>query len=375
MKLRIPRADLLKALTHVRAVVDKARTTIPILSNILLEAGGGKLVLTGTDMEITVRESVPAAIGRAGSTTASANTLYEIVRKLPDGVDVDLDHAGGDANLKLSAGRYSTTLVVLPIEDFPATLAVNLPKTFSMPTATMKRLLDRTGFAMSNEETRYYLNGIYLHVAKVDDTPLLRAVATNGHMLARADEPLPEGAGEMPAIIVPRKTVNEASRLLDGAGDTITVSASDNRIQFEIGRITLLSKLIDGTFPEYERVIPVENDKTMRVTRKDFVDAVGRVSVISAERSRPVKLSLAKGMLVISAASPEMGTATEELDGEQIGYDGAPIEIGFQARYLNDVAGAISGDLQFRLKDESSPTIIESPADTSALYIIMPMRV
>jgi len=374
MKLKADRAALLKALAHVQSVVER-RNTIPILANVMIAVRDGKLTLTATDMEIAVLEDVPAATSRNGATTAPAATLYEIVRKLPEGAEVELDHPGGDAQLALRAGRYATSLVVLPTEDFPSMSAGSLPHKFAIAAQTLRALIDRTRFAISTEETRYYLNGIYVHAGEVDGTKVLRAVATDGHRLARVEEPLPEGAGGMPGVIVPRKTVNELRKLLDEASGDVEVALSDTRIQFQVGPVVLTSKLIDGTFPEYERVIPRDNDKILRVGKKDFAEAVGRVAAISSERSRPVKLSLQKDLLVLSAASPDQGTATEELDGDRVKYQAGPLEIGFQARYLNDITDQIVGDVEFCFSDGAAPTVVRDAGDSSALYVLMPMRV
>src|ERR1035437_3319152 len=214
MKFKADRATLLKALAHVQSVVEK-RNTIPILANVMLAAREGKLTLTATDMEIAIVEDVPAEVTRNGACTAPAATLYEIVRKLPEGAEVELDCPGGDAQLALRAGRYATSLVVLPTEDFPSMTAGALPHRFSLPAQTLRALTAPARFAISTEETRYYLNGIYLHAADADGTKVLRAVATDGHRLARVEEPLPEGAGSMPGVIIPRKTVTELRKLLD----------------------------------------------------------------------------------------------------------------------------------------------------------------
>ena len=374
MKFKADRATLLKALAHVQSVVEK-RNTIPILANVLIAVRDGHLSLTATDMEIAIVEDMAASTSRNGACTAPAATLYEIVRKLPDGADVELDHAGGDAQLALRAGRYATSLVVLPTDDFPSMTAGTLPHRFAMGANTLRALIDRTRFAISTEETRYYLNGIYVHAAETEHGKVLRAVATDGHRLARVEEPLPDGAGAMPGVIVPRKTINELRKLLDEVTGEIEISLSDTRIQFHVGTITLTSKLIDGTFPEYERVIPRDNDKILRVGKKDFSDAVARVAAISSERSRPVKLSLARDLLVLSAASPEQGTATEELDGERVKYDSGPLEIGFQARYLNDITDQVGEQVEFRFSDGAAPTVVQDAADPSALYVLMPMRV
>jgi len=358
MRFKADRATLLKALAHVQSVVEK-RNTIPILANVMIAVHKDRLTLTATDMEIAVVEEVAAATTREGACTAPAATLYEIVRKLPEGAEVELEHAGGDAQLALRSGRYATSLVVLPTEDFPSMTAGTLPHKFSLSALALRGLIDRTRFAISTEETRYYL----------------RAVATDGHRLARVEEPLPDGSGAMPGVIIPRKTVAELRKLIEEVSGDVGIALSDTRIQFRVDSITLTSKLIDGTFPEYERVIPRDNDKVLRVGKKDFADAVARVAAISSERSRPVKLSLARDLLVLSASSPEQGTATEELDAEYVKYDFGPLEIGFQARYLNDITDQIAGDVEFRFSDGGAPTVVRDASDASALYVLMPMRV
>ncbi len=376
MKLKADRAALLKALAHVQSVVEK-RNTIPILANVQIAVRDGALTLTATDMEIAVVEQVPATTSRNGATTAPAATLYEIVRKLPDGAEIELDHPGGDAQLTLRAGRFATSLVVLPVEDFPSMTAGALPHKFHLSAQQLRGLIDRTRFAISTEETRYYLNGIYLHATDSDGTKVLRGVATDGHRLARVEEPIPEGAAAMPGVIIPRKTVLELRKLLDEVQGAVEVALSDTRIQFTIDAVRLTSKLIDGTFPEYERVIPRGNDKILRVGKKDFADAVGRVAAISAERSRPVKLSLSHDLLVLSASSPEQGEASEELDEGRVTYDSSPLEIGFQARYLADITDQIEdrGQVEFCFADGAAPTVVRDAADASALYVLMPMRV
>ncbi len=374
MKFKADRATLIKALAHVQSVVEK-RNTIPILANVMLRVQAGGLTLTATDMEIAVVEDVAASTSRDGVCTAPAATLYEIVRKLPESVEIELDHPPGDGPLALRAGRYATSLVVLPAEDFPAMTAGALPHKFQLSAQALRGIIDRTKFAISTEETRYYLNGIYLHATEIGGVHLLRAVATDGHRLARVEEDLPEGAAGMPGVIVPRKTVNELRKLLDEVSGAVDVALSDTRIQFKCGAVTLTSKLIDGTFPDYERVIPRDNDKVLRVGKKDFSDAVGRVSAISSERARPIKLSLARDLLVLSSASPEQGTATEELDGDRVQYEAGPLEIGFQARFLNDITDQIGEQAEFRFSDGAAPTLVQDAADPSALYVLMPMRV
>ncbi len=371
MKITIERGALLKSLNHVQSVVER-RNTIPILSNVLMRAGQGQLSLTATDLDIEVVEAISADIAQDGGTTASAHTLYDIVRKLPDGAQVEITN-GDDGKLALQAGRSRFALQALPQEDFPAMSAGDLPFRFEMPAEALSRLIDKTRFAISTEETRYYLNGIYLHTAEADGTPMLRAVATDGHRLAQADFPVPEGAAGMPGVIVPRKTVLELQKLVEEDEGLVRIGVSDTKIRFEFGGVVLTSKLIDGTFPDYTRVIPEGNDKDMEVDGKKFAEAVDRVATISTERSRAVKLNMEEGRLVLTVTNPDSGSATEELS---VAYSSDPLEIGFNARYLLDIAGQLDGDKAiFSLADSGSPTLIRDVDDESAVYVLMPMRV
>lgn len=372
MKLTIERAAFLKPLQHAQSVVER-RNAIPILSNVLIAAESGGLSITASDMDTNIVETVAAEVEQDGRITAPAQTLYDIVRKLPEGQQIRLESIGDSGRLALRSGRSSFGLATLPVEDFPALASDDLPFRFSLPGAELKRLLDRTYFAISTEETRYYLNGIFLHAAQSDDVDVLRAVATDGHRLARVEMPLPDGAAGMPGVIVPRKVVNELRRLLEDPGAAVEIGLSETKVQFAVGPLVLTSKLIDGTFPDYERVIPANNDKIMEVDCRSFTEAVDRVATISTERSRAIKLSLQNGSLVLSATSPENGTATEEI---AVSYDNAGLDVGFNSRYLLDITQQIEGEgAQFSLSDPASPTVVRDIADPSALYVLMPMRV
>jgi len=371
MKLTVERSALLKSLAHVQSVVER-RTTIPILGNVLLEARDGGFSLTSTDMDLTIVETVAASVGEAGDTTAPAHTLHDIVRKLPEGAEVQMT-ADGSNQLALRAGRSRFSLPTLPRDDFPVAAAAQLPHEFSLSASELIALVDRTGFAISTEETRYYLNGIYLHGHAAGEHKMLRAVATDGHRLARFEMPLPVGAADMPGIIVPRKTVGELRRLLGESEERVDVALSDSRIRLALGPVVLTSKLIDGTFPDYQRVIPTGNDKVLTVATKAFALAVDRVSTISSEKSRAVKLALKPNSLTLSAISPDSGSASEDLE---VDYGGGNLEIGFNARYLLDIAQQIQGDsAQLKFADAASPTILSEVSDASALYVLMPMRV
>ena len=372
MKLTIERAALLRALGHVQSVVER-RNTIAILSNVLLRAGEGKLSLSATDMDLEIVDGVPVQAASGGTITAPAHTLYDIVRKLQEGAQIEMTASGDKGTMTVRAGRSVFSLACLPPEDYPLMASGDLPYAFTLAAADLKRLIDRTRFAISTEETRYYLNGIYVHGAKTDGMAMLRTVATDGHRLARMEIPLPEGAAGMPGVIVPRKTVMELRKLLDESDQDVTVSLSDTKIRFTLGETVLTSKLIDGTFPDYDRVIPSGNDKILEVNCKEFAEAVDRVSTISTEKSRAVKLSVERGTLVLSATSPENGTASEELE---VRYTASAIEIGFNSRYLLDIAEQIEGEgARFAIADAASPTLVRDSADSSALYVLMPMRV
>ncbi len=379
MKFKIERSAVLRSLAHVQSVVER-RNTIPILSNIRLDAGSDGLRLIATDMDLEVIEDLAAggegaavSVSTSGSTTVPAHTLYDIVRTLPDGADLEVDGSGTADTLHLRSGRSRFTLPCLPVSDFPVMAAGQLSHEFRLAAADLRSLIDRTRFAISTEETRYYLNGIYLHAATQGGVAMLRAVATDGHRLARFDLPLPDGAAGMPGVIIPRKTVAEARRLIEESAEEVTIALSETKIRFSLGAATLTSKLIDGTFPDYERVIPQNNDKRLKVDCARFTDAVKRVSAISSEKSRAVKVALDNGSLLLSASSPDQGSATEELDAV---YDGEPMEIGFNSRYLIDITQQIDGEFaQFTMADPSSPTLLEEPGESSALYVLMPMRV
>ncbi len=372
MKVTVERAELLKSLGHVHRVVER-RNTIPILANVLIRADKSALSLKATDLDLEVIESIAAEVSPAGSTTLPAHIFYEIVRKLPEGSQVVLESSSDRAVLAIRAGRSRFTLQTLPESDFPDLAAGDMTHKFTLAASDLKRLIDKTQFAISTEETRYYLNGIYLHVAGAAKSQTLRAVATDGHRLAQTDLPVPAGAAGMPGIIVPRKTVTEVQRLIEDNATEVTVELSSAKIRFSIGDVVLTSKLIDGTFPDYARVIPSGNDKELVVDKKDFEAAVDRVSTVSSERGRAVKLSLTGGKLILSVTNPDSGSATEEIEVE---YDSDPIDIGFNSRYLLDIAAQLDGEVAvLRLADPGSPTLIEDKDAKGSLYVLMPMRV
>jgi DNA polymerase-3 subunit beta len=372
MKVTVEQAALLKALGHVHRVVER-RNTIPILANVLIRAEGAALALKATDLDIDIVEDIPAEIERAGTTSVPAHVLYDIVRKLSDGAQVSLEQDGQSGQVSLRSGRSRFSLQTLPESDFPDLSPGEMSHRFDIPANDLRTLIEKTQFAISTEETRYYLNGIYLHTMEVGAEARLRAVATDGHRLALCDAPAPAGSAGMPGIIVPRKTVAELLKLVTEADGTIGIELSSVKIRAHVGPIVLTSKLIDGTFPDYARVIPQRNDKFLTVERDDFARSVDRVSTISSERGRAVKLSLGDGKLTLSVHNPDAGQAIEEL---AVDYEAAPLEIGFNARYLLDIVGQLEGDTALmKLADSGSPTLIQDREGALSLYVLMPMRV
>lgn len=372
MKFSIERSALLKAVAQAQSVVER-RNTIPILANVLIEAEGERVQFRATDLDIEVVDHAPAQVERAGSTTVSALTLNEIVRKLPDGALVSLTDDGTQGRLVIEAGRSQFQLATLPREDFPVMAGTDYSANFSAKSEMLRRLFDKSRFAISTEETRYYLNGVYLHVAEGPEGRVLRAVATDGHRLARVDAPLPEGAEDMPGIIVPRKTVAELRKLLEEDDVPIAVSVSETKVRFASAAITLTSKVIDGTFPDYSRVIPHGNTRRMEVDAAEFARAVDRVSTVSSERSRAVKMTLDEDRLVLTVNAPDSGNAEEEL---AVAYSDERLEIGFNAKYLKEIADQVDREnAVFLFNSSGDPTLMQEGNDDSAIYVVMPMRV
>jgi len=372
MQLTIERAALLKALGHVQSVVER-RNTIPILSNVLLSADRDAMALSATDLDMEIVDETPGRVDGQGQITAPAHTLYEIVRKLPEGSEVELRFSADDPRLQVLAGRSRFNLPVLPAGDFPVMASDGLSSPITIDTNDLIRLIDKTRFAMSTEETRYYLMGLYLHTVVEEGRTLLRAVATDGRRLALAEMTAPEGCVGAPGVIIPRKTVQEVRRLLEDAGESVEMQVSAQKIRFEFGRAALTSKVIDGSFPDYARVIPRDNQRVLTVDNALFAQAVDRVATISAEKSRSVKMAVESGKVILTVRNMEAGQAVEEIE---VDYDGEPFDIGFNARYLLDVAAQIHGETaEFRFSDPDSPTLVLDPADADVRYVLMPLRV
>lgn len=372
MKLSIERNTLLKAVSQAQSVVER-RNTIPILANVLIEAEGGHAQFRATDLDIEVLDKVVAQVERSGSTTVSAVTLHDIVRKLPDGALVTLSDDAAKGRLSVEAGKSVFSLATLPKEDFPVMASTEYEANFTAKAPMLRRLFDKSKFAISTEETRYYLNGVYMHTAETAGGTMLRCVATDGHRLARVDAEMPQGAQNLPGVIVPRKTVGELRKLLEDDDTQIAVSVSETKVRFATSEITLTSKVIDGTFPDYARVIPQGNTRKLEVDASEFAKAVDRVATVSSERSRAVKLSLESDKLVLSVNSPDSGTAEEEL---VVAYDDEKLDIGFNAKYLLEIASQVDREnAVFMFNSAGDPTLMQEGNDSSAIYVVMPMRV
>ena len=375
MKATIERATLLRCLSHVQSVVER-RNTIPILSNVLIDADAdGDLKVMATDLDLQVIEHMSAAsVETAGAVTVSAHLLFDIARKLPEGSQVSLETT--DNRMTIKAGRSRFQLPTLPRDDFPTIVEGDLPTSFELPARTLAELIDRTRFAISTEETRYYLNGIFLHVSD-EDQPVLKAAATDGHRLARYTLPRPEGAAGMPDVIVPRKAVAELRKLLEESMDgNVEIDLSASKVRFTLGGeggVVLTSKLIDGTFPDYSRVIPTGNDKLLKLDPRAFYQGVDRVATIATEKTRAVKMGVDKDKVTLTVTSPDNGTASEEIAAD---YGSEALEIGFNAGYLKDILSQIDSDtVEMHLADAGAPTLIRKDENSPALYVLMPMRV
>lgn len=372
MKFTIERAHFLKTLSHVQSIVEK-RNTIPVLSNVRIEAKDSVISFKATDMDIEITEIVEANIAEEGATTAPAHMLYDIVRKLSDGSDIEITYPDEKGSLRISSARSKFSLSTIGVEDFPVISGDNLPINFEINKDELKTLIDRTQFSASVEEARYYLNGLYVHAKTEGETNVLRVVATDGHRLACAESPLPQGAEKLEGVIIPRKSVLEIRKLLDDASiDNVQMSLSENKVRISFDDITLTSKLIDGTFPDYERVIPTDNDKILEVNVKELAAAVDRVSVVT-ERSRGIRLVANTNHVTIVASNAELGNATEELEAK---YDKETMDTGYNFRYLLDILAQIKGDeVRFSLSGNSAATVINDTSDNSAIYVLMPMRI
>ncbi|WP_026352733.1 DNA polymerase III subunit beta [Solimonas variicoloris] len=365
MKLQVGRNELLSALSAVIGVVER-RQTLPVLSNFLLELKDDELVVTGTDLEIELEARARVQNLAPGRATVPARKLFDICRGLPEGAEISLEVGSDKALLKSGRSRYS--LSCLKAEEFPALGRVGEGKTLSLPRQQLRGLIERTQFAMAQQDVRYYLNGTLLEV----DAKRVRAVATDGHRLALSEIEADTGVGEKLQVIVPRKAVLELQRLLDATEEPATVKIGASQIEVDLDVVRLTTKLIDGRFPDYERVVPESGDKKLQADRETVKRALARTAILSNEKFRGVRLTIDGSKLSLQTHNPEHEEAEEDLE---VSYEGGPIEIGFNVNYLLDALGALNSE-QFvmELKNADSSGLIHAADSLASKYVVMPMR-
>ncbi len=375
MEFKINSSDLLKALSHIHGIVE-VRHTLPILSNIILKAKDNELTLSSTNLDIYCADKIKAEVSIAGEISVSAVTFFEIVKRLPSGSEVVMTMEEGENEIILKCGRSKFNLSTLKTDDFPIISDNDLSTNFVLSADELIRIIDKTKFAVSNEETRYYLNGIFLHKANRNSIQFLRAVATDGHRLAQYDIPLPQGAEEITGIIIPKKTIFELRKVLDDANGDVNISLNENKIKFTFNDLKIISKVIDGTFPDYTKVIPQKNNKNFKTNNNELKNAIDRVSAVAANeesKSKAIKLSLEDNKLNLSVESQSRGSANEIID---ISYDGDKVDIGFNSKYIIDICNEVDGEeVDISLLDSVSPAIILDKTDENLFFVLMPMRI
>ena len=375
MEFKTNSSDLLKALSHIHGIVE-IRHTLPILSNIILEARDSELVLSSTNLDIYCSDKIRAEVTNTGEISVPALTLFEIVKRLPAGSEVFIKMEDDDTEITLKCGRSKFNLSTLRTDDFPIISDNDLFTNFVISADELIRMIDKTKFAISNEETRYYLNGIFFHKAERNSIQFLRAVATDGHRLAQYDIPLPQGAEDMLGVIIPKKTIFELRKILDDAKGDVNVSLNENKIRFTFNNLKIISKVIDGTFPDYTKVIPENNDKRFKTKNTELKNAIDRVSAVAANeetKSKAIKFCIEKNKLFLSVESQSKGSANEEID---INYDSEKVDIGFNSRYIIDICNEVDGEeIDVNLLDSISPAIILDKTDENLFFVLMPMRI
>ncbi len=371
MKFKIIRSNFFKSLSHLQGIVDK-KNSLPILSNILIEAKNDQLILSSTDMDISIIENIECTVLEEGSTTINAQILYDIVRKIEDNNEIEIiSNSGKLLTLRTKGSRFS--LACLPKEDYPIIDQENQGNEMKLNAKILFKLIEKTKFAISNEETRYFLNGLYFNVNNEENKNIVTLVGTDGHRLAKFSHEIDNKINEISGVIVPKKTIYELSKLLSELNEDIKISISSNKIVFDIGNIIFISKLIDGSFPDYKRVIPSENSNILKINRHKLLSAVDRVSTIANEKSPVIKFKLLKNVLNLNTINNENSTASEDLN---INYDGDEIEIGFNSKYIMDIVNNLEDEeITINLKNNTSPITAQENSNVDLVYVLMPMRV
>jgi len=371
MKFKILRSDFFKTLSHLQGIVDK-KNSLPILANILIETKDNQLILTSTDMDISIIEKISCNVIEEGSTTINSQILYDIVRKIDDNSEIEIISNNGKLlTLRSDGSRFS--LACLPKEDYPIIEKENPGDQIKINSKILFKLIDKTKFAISNEETRYFLNGLYFNITKENNKNIVTLVGTDGHRLAKFSHEIDGMINNLSGVIIPKKTIYELSKLLSENDRDINISISSNKIVFMIDEIVFISKLIDGTFPDYKRVIPNNNSNILKIDREKLLSAVDRVSTIANEKSPVIKFKLLQNILNLNTINTENSTASEDL---KIGYTGDEIEIGFNSKYIMDIVNNLEdNEISIYLKDNTSPVIAQENSNTNLVYVLMPMRV
>lgn len=365
MKIIIERTELLNILNHMQTVA-QSKSSIPILSNILIVASGSKVSFNATDLDININESIQAQIEEDGSTTTHAATLLEATRKIVDGSQIKLELSNNQ--LILSSGKTIFNLHTLSPDEFPNIPGEEIINKIEIPSEDLLTLFSKTSFATSNDETRHYLCGVYLH----NNNNNLCAVATDGHKLALANTPVESDISSLKGIIIPKKAIQIISKLLDETDDIVNLHISENKLTIKLMQISMSCKLIDGNFPDYQKIIPTNNDNKINVKIANLSSAVDRVSIVSG-KTKGIKATINNGTMQLTSSNIESSSAFDEINIE---YNGSPIEIGFNANYLLHIINLIaSNDAILEINDENSPFLIKDPENSSYFYVLMPMRI
>ena len=371
MKFIVTKPIIYKTLSHLQSIVNK-KNTLPILSNILIEAEQNSLTLSSTDMDISIKETINCNVIESGSTTLNAQIMFDIIKKLPDASEIEfISNDGKILTIRSQVSKFS--LSCLPKDEFPIIETVSSGKKITVKSKTIFDLINKTKFAISNEETRYFLNGLYFNIFSKEDSSALTFVGTDGHRLATSSAITDFVSTEIPGVIIPKKTINELSKLLSEDSQDIEIDISSNKIIFYIDNLILISKLIDGNFPDYTRVIPKNNNNHLIINRLNLLSAVDRVSTISNEKSPSIKFRLYNNLVNLSTINNENSTATEDIECK---YEGKEIEIGFNSKYIMDILDNLVGDeIKISFNDNSTPIIAQEQSDQDIIYVLMPMRV
>ena len=374
MKLTLSKLDFVKSLSFIQNIVE-SKSTIPVLTNVLLEAKQGRLHLSGTDMDMTISDKIKIKnIEEEGTTCVPAHILYNVIKELSDDKPVNLSYDKNNKKLYVTSFKSKFTFSCLSKDDFPVLTTENYKISFLLKSSILKEMIDKTYFAISNEETRYYLNGIFFHTIKLNNKFFLRSIATDGHRLAQCETISPAAANNIFSTIIPKKLIFELRKLIDEVENEIKIDLSERKIKFSFGETVLISKLIDGKFPDYEKVIPKDTKNSFSIDRKIFLESINRIATISSEKSKAIKLNLNRNKLTISANNlEEGGSGIEEIE---INYNGPTLDIGFNAGYLKEIIHQFNGkEVTILFSDSTAPTIIKDIAKTETLYVLMPMRV